>query len=189
MDVLVSGSLLVVLSPVLLIIALAIKLTSEGSVLHRYEMVGKDGRLFWGQKFRSMVANAHAMRAELEHMNQMKGPVFKIKDDPRITTVGRWLRKYSLDEIPQLWSVLKGDMSLVGPRPPGPYEAEKFAYWHWKKMKVRPGMTSLWIIRGKPSEFDEWVRLDIEYIANWSIWLDTMILVRTIPVVFLGRNH
>ena len=188
-DIIVTALGLVILSPLLLFTAILIRLTSPGPILHRYEMVGMGGRVFWGQKFRSMVVNAHAIRSQLEHKNEMRGPVFKISNDPRVTTVGRWLRRYSLDETPQLWSVLKGDMSLVGPRPPGPYEAEKFADWHWEKLSIKPGMTSLWIVRGKPSDFNEWVRLDIEYINNWSLWLDIVILFKTIPIVVLGRNH
>jgi lipopolysaccharide/colanic/teichoic acid biosynthesis glycosyltransferase len=187
-DIIAASVLVIVFAPVMAIVAIAIRLTSRGPVLHRYEMVGEGGRTFWGQKFRTMIVNAHAMRAQIEHMNEMKGPVFKVKNDPRVTSIGRWLRKYSLDELPQLWSVVKGDLSLVGPRPPGPYEADEFDDWRRDKLKVKPGMTSLWVVRGKPSDFDEWVRLDIEYINNWSLWLDMVILAKTLPIVLLGRN-
>tara|TARA_Y100000310_G_C20434365_1_gene693014 strand:- start:200 stop:832 length:633 start_codon:yes stop_codon:yes gene_type:complete len=189
MDILLSSAALVILSPMFLLISVIIKLTSRGPILHRYEMVGCGGQLFWGQKFRSMSANAHAIRFELEDMNEMKGPVFKIKNDPRVTKIGRLLRKYSLDEFPQLWNVLKGDMSLVGPRPPGPYEVDGFEDWHLEKLAVKPGATSTWIINGKPTDFDEWAKLDIEYINNWSLWLDIVIIAKTIPVVLFGQNQ
>jgi len=189
MDVALAAAGLFLLSPLFAVICVLIKLTSRGPIFHRYEMVGMGGHVFWGQKFRSMVVNAHAMRSEIEQENEMNGPVFKLRNDPRVTRIGRWLRKYSIDEIPQLWSVLKGDMSIVGPRPPGPYEAEDFEDWHWEKLSVTPGMTSLWIVRGKPRNFDEWVRLDLEYIKNWSVWLDVVTICQTIPVVVLGRNY
>jgi lipopolysaccharide/colanic/teichoic acid biosynthesis glycosyltransferase len=118
----------------------------------------------------------------------MAGPVFKMKNDPRITPVGRILRKFSVDELPQLWSVLKGDMSLVGPRPPLVYEVEKFEDWHFEKLSVQPGAVSLWHVAGKPQDFDEWVRLDLKYIHDWSLWLDIKILLQTVPYMLLGRN-
>src|SRR5438128_4391774 len=126
LDLIGSLTLFIVLAPLWLAVAVAIKLTSPGPLFHRYAMVGKDGKIFWGQKFRSMVVDAHSLRNQIEHKNEMNGPVFKITNDPRVTPVGRWLRKFSVDEVPQLWNVLKGDMSLVGPRPPGPYEFDKF---------------------------------------------------------------
>jgi lipopolysaccharide/colanic/teichoic acid biosynthesis glycosyltransferase len=119
----------------------------------------------------------------------MRGPVFKMKDDPRVTPVGRVLRKYSLDELPQLWSVFKGDMSLVGPRPPLVYEYEKFEEWQKRKLAMKPGMTSLWQVNGKPQDFNEWLRLDFEYIEHWSLWLDLQILFRTAIVVLTGKNY
>lgn len=188
MDVMLAVFVLTVFLPLLAVIALLIKMTSRGPVLHRYAMLGLGGRQFRGQKFRTMIVNAHELRDQIAHLNQMTGPVFKLMDDPRVTRLGRFLRKFSLDEVPQVWSVLKGDLSFVGPRPPGPYEAEKFSDWHWERMTVKPGMTSLWVVRGKPHDFDEWVRLDIEYVHNWSLWLDCVILVQTIPIVVLGRN-
>lgn len=173
----------------MLAIAAAIRVTSRGPALHRYEMVGKGGRIFRGQKFRTMVTDAHQMRDALMHRNEMTGPVFKLRDDPRVTPIGRWLRKYSVDELPQLFSVLSGDMSLVGPRPPGPYEWEKFEPWQRQKLLVTPGMTSLWIVRGKPQDFDRWIRLDIAYINRWSLWLDLQILWQTLRFVLHGQNH
>ncbi len=136
-----------------------------------------------------MVANADALKAQLLERNEMKGPVFKMAEDPRVTPLGRWLRKFSLDELPQLWSVLKGDMSLVGPRPPLVYEYERFTEQQKRKLAVKPGMTSLWQVSGKPRDFDEWLRLDLEYIERWSLWLDAEILLRTAWVVLAGKNH
>src|SRR5207244_11951927 len=140
------------------------------------------GRFFTGYKFRTMVPNAETLQADLAHRNEMRGPVFKMRDDPRVTRVGRILRRYSLDELPQLWSVLKGDMSLVGPRPPLQTEWARFSEWQRRKLSVTPGITCLWQIRGRNTicDFDEWVRLDIEYIEKWSLWLDLQILARTV---------
>ena len=136
-----------------------------------------------------MVKNADELKEGLLELNQMKGPMFKIKDDPRITPIGRWLRKHSLDELPQLWSVLTGDMSLVGPRPPLATEYAIFNEWQRKKLAVKPGMTGLWQVKGKPADFDQWVKLDIEYIERWSLWLDLEILVQTAFVVLRGKNY
>jgi lipopolysaccharide/colanic/teichoic acid biosynthesis glycosyltransferase len=150
--------------------------------------VGEGGRYFTGYKFRTMVTNADEIRQSLSADNQMTGPVFKMDRDPRVTAVGRWLRRFSLDELPQLWSVLKGDMSLVGPRPLLQYEYEQCDEWQKAKFAVRPGITCLWQISGRHriTDFDEWVRLDLEYINNWSLWLDIRILLRTIPMVLSG---
>lgn len=189
-DILVAATLLIVLAPVMLAIALAIRLTSGAPVLFAWQVVGQHGKPFTGYKFRTMVQNADDLKQELLHLNEMNGgPVFKLKDDPRVTPIGRWLRKYSLDELPQLWSVLKGDMTLVGPRPPLQYEFEKFNDWQKQKLSVRPGMTSLWQVSGKPQDFDEWVRLDLEYIDRWSLWLDFKILFRTMYIVVTGQNY
>jgi lipopolysaccharide/colanic/teichoic acid biosynthesis glycosyltransferase len=137
-----------------------------------------------------MVVGADRIKEELLHLNEMNGgPVFKMKDDPRITPIGRLLRKYSLDELPQLWSVLKGDMSLVGPRPPLQSEFARFTEAQKQKLSVQPGMTSLWQVRGKPQDFNAWVRLDLEYIDQWSLWLDFKILVQTALVVLTGKNY
>jgi lipopolysaccharide/colanic/teichoic acid biosynthesis glycosyltransferase len=190
-DVVGSALLLIPLAPFLLVIAIAVKATSSGPVFYRWRVVGKDGHPFSGHKFRSMVANADQMRSGLDARNEMSGPVFKLKNDPRITPVGRWLRKFSLDELPQLWSVLKGDMSLVGPRPPLVDEYKLFTQQQRLKLSVKPGITCLWQVRGRNEirDFDEWVRLDLEYIENWSILLDVKILLLTIPSVVLGRGR
>lgn len=190
LDVVIAASLLIVLSPLMLLIALAIRLTSGTPVLFRWQVVGENGRPFTGFKFRTMVVGADRIKEELLHLNEMNGgPVFKMKEDPRITPIGRFLRKYSLDELPQLWSVLKGDMSLVGPRPPLQYEYDQFTDWQKKKLAIKPGMTSLWQVKGKPQDFDEWVRLDLEYIERWSLWLDFKILLQTAIVVVTGKNY
>ncbi|HEX7594379.1 MAG TPA: sugar transferase, partial [Anaerolineae bacterium] len=185
----VSAALLVVLSPLLALIVIVIRISSGSPVLYEWNVVGIDGRPFRGFKFRTMVANADQMKPELLDRNEMRGPVFKIKDDPRVTPVGRVLRKFSLDELPQFWSVLTGDMSLVGPRPPLASEYANFTDAQKRKLAVKPGMTSLWQVSGKPADFDEWVRLDLEYINRWSLWLDLQILFKTAIIVVTGKNH
>ena len=190
-DIVVSAALLVLLAPLFALIAAAIKLTTPGlPVFYPWEVVGFKGRRFTGYKFSTMVADADARRGELIAQNEMQGPVFKIRDDPRVTPVGRILRKFSLNELPQLWSVLKGDMSLVGPRPAFPHELEGYEMWHKRKLCVRPGMTCLWQVRGrnKISRFDDWVRMDLEYIDNWTLWLDCKILARTVWAVVAGTG-
>jgi lipopolysaccharide/colanic/teichoic acid biosynthesis glycosyltransferase len=190
LDVLVSGSMLVLLSPLFLILGLAVKLTSPGPVFYRWKVVGKNGRPFVGYKIRSMVANADELKASLEDRNQMIGPVFKLDDDPRITRVGSWMRRYSLDELPQLYNVLKGDMALVGPRPPLVTEYARFNQYQRLKLAVKPGMTCLWQIGGRNQlcDFDEWVGLDLSYIRSWSLWLDLKILLKTFGAVFSGSG-
>lgn len=189
LDIGVSATSLIILSPLFTLIALAIKLTSPGPVLYRWRVIGRDGRPFVGYKFRTMVPNADRLKERLLDKSEMTGPVFKIKSDPRVTPVGRILRKFSLDELPQLWSVLKGDMSLVGPRPVGPHEWEHFEDWQRPKLSVTPGMICLWHIRGKPKEFNEWIKLDLEYIDSWSIWLDIKLLFGAAWYVLSGRNY
>jgi exopolysaccharide biosynthesis polyprenyl glycosylphosphotransferase len=191
LDVVVSAALLVVLSPLFLLIALAIKLDSKGPVLYRWKVVGQGGRPFTGYKFRTMVVNADRLKEQLLAQNEMKGPVFKLKADPRVTGVGRILRKFSLDELPQLWSVFKGDMSLVGPRPPLQGEYAQFTEYQKQKLAVKPGITCLWQISGRNEirNFDDWVRLDLEYIQTWSLWLDFKILLLTIPAVVRGTGR
>jgi exopolysaccharide biosynthesis polyprenyl glycosylphosphotransferase len=190
MDMVASAILLVLLAPLFLIIAVAIKLTSPGPVFYKWKVMGLNKKPFSGYKFRTMVQNADELKAQLVAANEMSGPVFKMKNDPRVTPVGRILRKFSLDELPQLWSVLKGDMSLVGPRPPLVTEVNRFERWQRRKLSIRPGITCLWQVNGRShiTDFDEWARLDLEYIDNWSLWLDFRILVQTIPVVLLGRG-
>ena len=188
-DFVISFGLLVLLSPLFLFIALAIRVSSGSPILYRWQVVGQGGRPFTGWKFRTMIANADRVKAELIAQNEMRGPVFKMKDDPRVTRVGRFLRRHSLDELPQFWSVLRGDMSLVGPRPPLQSEYEKFSDWQQKKLTMKPGMTSLWHVRGKPRDFDAWVKLDLEYIEQWSLWLDFKILFQTGIVVLTGKNY
>jgi lipopolysaccharide/colanic/teichoic acid biosynthesis glycosyltransferase len=189
-DVVGSLACLLLLSPLLLIVAVLVKGTSPGPVFYAWDVIGRGGRPFRGYKFRTMVANADELKPQLAHLNEMSGPVFKARDDPRITPVGRWLRKYSLDELLQLWSVLKGDMSLVGPRPPGQNEWPHFEDWQRRKVSVTPGITCLWQVSGRNRirDFDEWVRLDLEYIDHWSLWLDFKILLRTISAVVRGTG-
>jgi len=181
---------LVVLAPLLGLIALAVWIDSPGAILYPWRVVGYRGRRFTGYKFRTMVPDADRLKAELMHLNEMSGPVFKIREDPRVTRVGRILRKYSLDELPQLWSVLKGDMSLVGPRPLGPEEFLRALPRQRCKLAVRPGITCLWQVSGRSeiSDFDHWIQLDLRYIAHWSLWLDLRILLQTIPVVLRGTG-
>jgi lipopolysaccharide/colanic/teichoic acid biosynthesis glycosyltransferase len=188
LDLAISAVLLVALSPLLLLIALAIRVSSGWPVLYEWNVVGKDGRPFKGHKFRTMVQNADELKLMLLDRNEMRGPVFKIRNDPRVTPLGRVLRKFSLDELPQLWSVFKGDMSLVGPRPPLKDEYDGFEEWHKRKLTVKPGMTCLWQVSGKPADFHEWLRLDFEYIDRWSLWLDMQILFKTALFVVTGKN-
>jgi lipopolysaccharide/colanic/teichoic acid biosynthesis glycosyltransferase len=190
LDVTISAILLLLLSPVFVVLAAAVRLTSHGPIFYGWKVVGRSGRPFTGYKFRSMVANADALRAQLVPRNEMTGPVFKVTDDPRITKVGGWLRKYSLDELPQLCSVFKGDMSLVGPRPPLVTEYQQFSEFQKQKLAVKPGITCLWQVNGRNRihDFDEWVRLDLEYIARWSLSLDFAILARTAVAVFSGSG-
>jgi lipopolysaccharide/colanic/teichoic acid biosynthesis glycosyltransferase len=189
-DALVSALLLVLLSPVFLLLALSVRLTSQGPVFYRWKVVGKDGKPFTGYKFRSMVSNADELKVKLMAQNEMTGPVFKLAGDPRITAFGAWMRRYSLDELPQIYSVLKGDMSLVGPRPPLQTEYARFTEFQGQKLVVKPGITCLWQVNGRNQvrDFDEWVRLDLEYIQNWSLWLDLKILFKTAREVFAGSG-
>ena len=190
-DVVGSAIGLVVLAPLFVLIAALIKLTTPRlPVFYRWNVIGHHGKPFTGFKFSTMVADADQRKAELAQRNEMQGPVFKIKDDPRMTKVGRLLRKFSLNELPQLYSVLVGDMSLVGPRPAFPHELERYELWHKRKLCVRPGITCLWQIRGrnKINSFDDWVRMDLEYIDRWSLWLDLKILVKTVLVVARGTG-
>ncbi len=190
LDVVGSALLVILLSPLLAAIAVAVKLTDGKPVLYRWQVVGCGGRPFTSYKFRSMVVNADELKSTLEAANEMSGPVFKIRDDPRVSKLGRVLRRYSLDELPQLWSVLAGDMSLVGPRPPLQTEYARFTDRQRAKLAVKPGITCLWQVSGRNqiTDIDEWLRLDLEYIERWSLRLDLAILLRTIPAVLSGRG-
>jgi exopolysaccharide biosynthesis polyprenyl glycosylphosphotransferase len=190
-DVFGSFVLLVLCAIPLLLVALLIKLTSPGPVLFRQQRSGLNGRPFTILKFRTMVSDAEQRKHELASMNEMSGPVFKMTNDPRITPIGRFLRKFSIDELPQLFNVLRGEMSLVGPRPLPVAEVKQFNdLAHRRRLSVKPGLTCLWQISGRNevTDFKDWVRLDLEYIDNWSIWLDLKILWRTVPVVLLGSG-
>jgi exopolysaccharide biosynthesis polyprenyl glycosylphosphotransferase len=188
-DVVLSAASLVLLAPILFAIAAAIRITSPGEVLFRQTRCGLGGRKFTLYKFRSMVNNAEQLRAELNQLNELEGPAFKISDDPRITPVGRLLRRFSLDELPQLWNILRGDMSFVGPRPAVPDEVEKYEAWQRRRLRMRPGLTCIWVIEGRSHvKFHRWIQLDLAYIDNWSLWLDAKIFFRTIPIVISGRG-
>ncbi len=190
MDITIAGIGLAILWPLFTLLALAIKLTSPGPAFYIWRVVGLGGRHFTSYKFRTMVANADELKEELLDKNEMTGPMFKMKDDPRVTGVGRFMRKFSLDELPQLWSVFKGDMSLVGPRPPLQREYALFSPWQEQKLLSKPGITCLWQVSGRNDihDFDEWIRLDLAYIRDWSLWLDIKILIQTIPAVVRSRG-
>jgi exopolysaccharide biosynthesis polyprenyl glycosylphosphotransferase len=191
LDVIGALLFLTVFSGPLLLVALAIKLTSPGPILFKQTRSGLNGRPFTMLKFRSMVTNAEQRKAELEAINEMNGPVFKLSNDPRITPIGSWLRRFSIDECPQMFNVLTGDMSLVGPRPLPVDEVKRFDdLAHRRRLSVKPGLTCLWQVKGRNNvrDFKDWVRLDLEYIDNWSLWLDVKILVRTVPVVLMGTG-
>jgi exopolysaccharide biosynthesis polyprenyl glycosylphosphotransferase len=171
--------------------AIMIRITSPGPVFFRQQRAGLNGRPFYMYKFRSMVNNAEQLKQELAQLNEMSGPVFKVTNDPRITPIGRFIRKWSIDELPQLWNVVRGDMSLVGPRPLPVDEVDRFDdRAHRRRLSVKPGLTCLWQVSGRNNvkDFKDWVRLDLEYIDNWTIWLDLKILARTVPVVLAGTG-
>ena len=184
LDIALASAALVAFAPVIAVAALAVKLDSRGAALYKSKRLGKNGREFTFYKLRSMRVGADAERARLMHLNEVDGPVFKIQRDPRITRVGQWLRSTSIDELPQIFNVLKGDMSLVGPRPPLPEEAARYEAWQRRRLDVKPGITCLWQISGRSTlGFDEWMRLDLEYIRRQSLATDLRILLRTIPAV------
>ena len=188
-NVVLSFASLVVLSPLMAAIAAMIRISSPGPVFFQQIRCGLGGRRFTVYKFRSMINNAEQMRAELHQLNELDGPVFKISDDPRITPVGRWLRRFSLDELPQLWNVFRGDMSFVGPRPAVPEEVEQYEDWQRRRLRMRPGLTCIWVLEGRSHvDFNRWMQLDLKYIDNWSLWLDAKIFLRTIPIVLSGRG-
>lgn len=188
-DILFSGLVLLALLPFLAVIALIIKLDSPGPVFYTSERIGKRGIVFHCAKFRTMVRDAEQRRAEILHMNERDDVLFKISNDPRITGVGRFLRKYSLDELPQFWNVLRGEMSVVGPRPPLASEVKEYKLSHLRRLDVTPGITGLWQVQGRQDpSFASYVSLDVTYIDNWSVWLDFKIILRTIGVVFSGTG-
>lgn len=188
LDIALSATALLVTSPVLVAAGIGVKASSPGPMLYRWRIVGERGRPLTSYKFRTMVPGADALKATLLQQNEMSGPVFKMKDDPRVTRFGRILRKTSIDELPQLWSVLKGELSLVGPRPPLQSEYLHFTLQQRQKLAVKPGITCLWQVNGRNvvAEFDQWLAMDLEYIQNWTLWLDVKVLLATIPAVLRG---
>lgn len=189
LDFIASAVGLIILGPLMLIISAAIKLTSKGPIIFEQERIGLNGRSFKMYKFRSMIINAEELKDKLTNLNEMSGPVFKIKNDPRVTTLGAFLRKTSLDELPQLWNVLNGSMSLVGPRPPLPKEVNLYDPKHRKRLAVKPGITCIWQVSGRNDvDFEEWMEMDADYVSRWSFWLDVKILIKTIPVVLMRKG-
>jgi len=189
-DIVGAAALMVVVSPLMAVVALAIKLDSPGPILFRQKRVGVHGRPIMVLKFRSMSSDAELQLDLLRHHNEIQGHAFKLTNDPRTTRVGRILRRLSLDELPQLWNVLWGQMSLVGPRPPLPSEVARYDAWHRRRLSMKPGMTGLWQVGARNSpEFDHWVEQDLEYIDSWSLWLDFKIIARTVPAVLSGSGR
>ncbi|HWH24195.1 MAG TPA: sugar transferase, partial [Candidatus Limnocylindria bacterium] len=188
-DIVASALLLVLLSPLMLLIALYIRLLDGPPVLFRQVRVGLHGRPFTCLKFRTMVPDAEARMPELAHLNEVAGPAFKIASDPRVTRTGRGLRRSSLDELPQLINVLRGEMSIVGPRPATPAEVAQYDVWHRRRLSMRPGLTGLWQVQARNDvTFDQRARLDLQYIDRWTIWLDVKILLRTIPAMVIQQG-
>ena len=188
-DIIGAGLGLILLSPIIAIVACAVKFTSKGPIFFSQKRVGKNGELFEMYKFRSMVVNAEELKEDLEEQNEMSGPMFKIKDDPRITKVGKFIRKTSIDELPQLWNILKGDMSLVGPRPSLPKEVEQFDNWMFKRLSVRPGLTCYWQVSGRNNiDFEDWMKLDCRYVDERNLWIDIKLIFKTVFVLFGDKN-
>ena len=188
-DIVASFIGLILLSPLILIVSMLIKLESKGEVIFKQKRVGLNGKEFYMYKFRSMVINAEELKEQLESQNEMSGPMFKIKDDPRITKVGKFIRKTSIDELPQLINVIKGDMSLVGPRPSLPKEVKKFEQWMMERLEVKPGLTCIWQISGRNNiDFEDWMKLDIKYVRERSLVLDFKLIFKTIFVLFGDKN-
>ncbi|MFR1827956.1 MAG: sugar transferase [Clostridium butyricum] len=189
MDIICSMSALIVLAPILIVVAILIKIESKGPVIFSQERVGINNKKFKMYKFRSMVVNAEDMKEKLEKQNERKGPMFKIKNDPRITTIGRFIRKTSIDELPQLINILKGEMSIVGPRPSLPKEVIQFEPWMLERLKVKPGLTCYWQVQGRDHiEFEDWMRLDVKYVKNRNFLLDIKLIFKTF-FVFLGDQN
>ncbi len=188
-DIVASSAAIALLSPLLFVVALLIKLTSKGPIFFRQERVGRYGRAFHMLKFRSMVVNAEELKAKLAAQNEQSGPVFKMKNDPRVTAIGRFIRKYSIDELPQFINVLRGEMAIVGPRPPVPSEVSQYEAWQRRRLSVRPGITCVWQVSGRNEiGFEEWMYLDMQYIDNWTLARDFELIWKTVPVVILGKG-
>ena len=188
-DVVCSFVGVLVLSPLFVVIAIIIKFTSKGPVFFSQKRVGRDGKEFKMYKFRSMVVNAEELKEKLAAQNEMSGPMFKMKDDPRVTKVGKFIRKTSIDELPQLWNVLKGDMSLVGPRPSLPKEVAQFEDWMYRRLEVKPGLTCYWQVSGRNNiDFEDWMKLDIKYVDERSTWIDIKLIFKTVGVLFGDKN-
>ena len=188
-DIICSFMGLLAFSPLFIIIAIIIKFTSKGPVFFSQKRVGKYGREFDMYKFRSMVVNAEELKEKLAAQNEMSGPMFKMKDDPRVTKVGKFIRKTSLDELPQLWNVLKGDMSLVGPRPSLPKEVAQFEDWMHKRLEVKPGLTCYWQVSGRNNiDFEDWMKLDVKYVEERNLWIDIKLIFKTVGVLFGDKN-
>jgi len=189
LDIVVAALALIAAAPVMILTAIVVKLESDGTVFFHHTRLGQGGEPFQFYKFRSMCQEAVTLRAAVDGLNEVSGPVFKIRKDPRITVVGRIIRKLSVDELPQLWHVLSGRMTLVGPRPPIPEEVERYEPWMLERLSVKPGLTCIWQVSGRSDiGFEEWMRLDVEYVRRRSLWLDLRILAQTIPAVFTGRG-
>ena len=190
MDIIGSLCGIILLSPLLIIVALAIKIEDpRGSIFFSQQRCGKDNKLFPMYKFRSMVSNAEELLEELMEHNEMDGPVFKIKDDPRITRVGKFIRKTSIDELPQLFNILRGDMSIVGPRPAIPHEVAEYSDYHKQRLLVKPGLTCIWQVSGRNSiGFEEWMDMDLEYIEKRNLWMDIKLIFKTVGVLFGDEN-
>ena len=189
MDIILSTIGLMILSPILLVVAILIKIDSKGPIFFKQKRVGLNGKAFDMYKFRSMVVNAEELKEKLEKQNEMSGPMFKIADDPRITKIGKFIRKTSIDELPQLWNVIKGDMSLVGPRPSLPKEVEQFEPWMEERFKVKPGLTCYWQVGGRNNiDFENWMKLDIKYVKERTLAIDIMLIFKTFFVLFGDKN-
>lgn len=188
-DVVCSFVGVLVLSPLFIVIAIIIKFTSKGPVFFSQKRVGRDGKEFKMYKFRSMVVNAEELKEKLAAQNEMSGPMFKMKDDPRVTKVGKFIRKTSIDELPQLLNVLKGDMSLVGPRPSLPKEVAQFEDWMYRRLEVKPGLTCYWQVSGRNNiDFEDWMKLDIRYVKERNLWIDIKLIFKTVGVLFGDKN-
>ena len=188
-DIICSFVGILVLSPLFIIIAIIIKFTSKGPVFFSQKRVGRNGKEFDMYKFRSMVVNAEELKEKLAAQNEMSGPMFKMKDDPRVTKVGKFIRKTSIDELPQLWNILKGDMSLVGPRPSLPKEVAQFDEWMYKRLEVKPGLTCYWQVSGRNNiDFEDWMKLDVKYVEERNLWIDIKLIFKTVGVLFGDKN-